>query len=528
MPGVVNNADGSTVKIVELQTGGSPVESANPLPVSLGTGGSSALPSQTAPFLNVQAAPPKTNRMGFSAAIASGFDPLEMTTVVTGSGMAISQAGGSAIITTGTTANAETIGRSLGTVDGDIRVRFFHTLSQRIANNSFFIEMVDLVGDNLAVTVNSATSVTITIPGTTLNANNVGQSIYIGNIAGIAAAIPGRYAIASIAGNAVTFTVAGWPGSGSGTASLFGLNYHHVLYDGVTATSAKYGCQRTGYATADITIATSTTTSGELGLIQAVDAKASFYDGSGAAAATLAQRTSTPRNVPVDGIPLYLQVRALNGTVAPATTTTWTIGFCETENFIAQSTSIDNVSAQSQETTVPVSSPGTLTVGGVAIQSAAASGNPVQVGGVVNTAVDTTLVQGDMSNFFVTSNGAMTQKPYAAPEVDWTYAAAAGGISNTTTAVTVKVAGAAGVRNYITGLQLSASALGAATEFAIRDGAAGTVLWRCVIPTAGISEMDITFPTPLRGTAATLLEIVTLTASITGSVYCNLQGYQAI
>lgn len=29
----------------------------------------------------------------------------------------------------------------------------------------------------------------------------------------------------------------------------------------------------------------------------------------------------------------------------------------------------------------------------------------------------------------------------------------------------------------------------------------------------------------LRGTANTLVEIVTLTASVTGSVYCNLQGY---
>ena len=27
------------------------------------------------------------------------------------------------------------------------------------------------------------------------------------------------------------------------------------------------------------------------------------------------------------------------------------------------------------------------------------------------------------------------------------------------------------------------------------------------------------------GTANTLVEIVTLTASVTGSVYCNLQGY---
>lgn len=324
-----------------------------------------ALPGQSAAFLNVQAAPPKTNRMGFAAVSAVGFDPLEMTTIVTGTGMAVSQTGGSAIITTGTTANAETIGRSLSAIDGDMRVRFFHTLSQRIVNNSFYIEMVDILGDALAVTVNSTTSVTVVIPGTTITATNVGQSVYIGNITGIAVAIPGRYAIASVSGTSITFTVAGWPASGSGTASLFGMNYHHVLYDGTVATTAKYGCQRSGYATTDISVTTSTTVSGELGLIQAVDAKASFYDSAGTAGTSLTQQTSTPRNVPVDGTSLFLQVRALNGSSAPATTTTWTIGFCETENFIAQSTSIDNVSAQSQETGVPVivSSIGSITPG---------------------------------------------------------------------------------------------------------------------------------------------------------------------
>ena len=45
-------------------------------------------------------------------------------------------------------------------------------------------------------------------------------------------------------------------------------------------------------------------------------------------------------------------------------------------------------------------------------------------------------------------------------------------------------------------------------------------------PTAGWTLVqDINFNPPLRGTANTLVEIVTLTASVTGSVYCNLQGY---
>jgi hypothetical protein len=169
-----------------------------------------------------------------------------------------------------------------------------------------------------------------------------------------------------------------------------------------------------------------------------------------------------------------------------------------------------------------------LQVIGSAAHSAASAGAPVRVAGRVNTAVETTLAAGDASDLFVTTGGALVTKPYAVPDVDWSYAAAASGIANTTTAVTVKTAGAAGVRNYITGISLSTDALGAATEFCIRDGAGGTVLWRIKIGTAGIvNPVSIAFPTPLRGTAATLLEVVTLTASITGSVYVNMSGYQA-
>jgi hypothetical protein len=110
------------------------------------------------------------------------------------------------------------------------------------------------------------------------------------------------------------------------------------------------------------------------------------------------------------------------------------------------------------------------------------------------------------------------------PATFWTYAAAASGIANTTTAVTIKAGAGASVRNYVEGIQLSSATLGGATEFAIRDGAAGTVLWRCTLGTAALPVTDIVFETPLRGSANTLLEIVTLTA-VTGGVYCNVQGY---
>jgi hypothetical protein len=111
---------------------------------------------------------------------------------------------------------------------------------------------------------------------------------------------------------------------------------------------------------------------------------------------------------------------------------------------------------------------------------------------------------------------------------DWFYAAAAGGISNTTTAVTVKTAAGAGLRNYVKSMQIAAGALGAATEVVIRDGAAGTVVWRGLVTTAGITGVEtIIFDKPIKGTAATLMEVATLTATITGGVYVNLQGFVA-
>lgn len=120
----------------------------------------------------------------------------------------------------------------------------------------------------------------------------------------------------------------------------------------------------------------------------------------------------------------------------------------------------------------------------------------------------------------------MVNQPYALTGARWQYAAASGGIANTTTAVTITAAAGSSVRNYLTSLQINAGALGAATEVAVRDGAGGTVLWRGVVGTGG-STQSVVFPTPLRGTANTLMEVVTLTATVTGGVYINAQGYTA-
>jgi hypothetical protein len=164
--------------------------------------------------------------------------------------------------------------------------------------------------------------------------------------------------------------------------------------------------------------------------------------------------------------------------------------------------------------------------GGNAAEDAATTASPLIMGGVVRTAgAPTTLIAGDAARATMTSGANLVVYPYGVPEISWSYAAATGGILNTTTAVSFKAAAAAGIRNYITNIQVMSEALTTATELAIRDGAGGTVLWRIKIPTGGLPTAQFDFAVPLRGTAATLLEVVTLTASGAGAVYFNAQGF---
>lgn len=499
----------------------------------------SSLPVQGDTFLPVMQAPQITFRAGFDKTITNGTDPLNVTEICIGSGMARNQASGSLTITSGTTANSETILRSPQSFSGDLIISYSMVASQRIANNNIFYELVDVVGDNLAFTINSTTAVTVTIPSNPFTSQNVGQFIYLGNFTGTAGTIPNRYAIASVSGNDVTFTVASFPASGSGTVSLFGWNYYHVLYTSTTATNAAYGTQRNGWQTADTTVTVNTTASpGHIGIISATDGKSAFHDMLSASGSTATQRGTSLRNVPTDTSNLYFQIRVLNGTTNPASTTTFTTGFYEISNYVSQPVSLNNVGPQATANTLPVAIVGTPAVtvtsgaitatgiAGAAAHDAAISGNPVRIAGRALTANYTAVATGDVADLVTTTVGAIIQKPFSIPDADWSYAAASGGIVNTTTAVTVRAAQAAGIRNYVTSMQVYAPILGAATELAIRDGAGGTVLWRGYSPTAGIDQ-TIQFENPLRGTAATLLEVVTLTATVTGGVYFNLQGYSA-
>lgn len=224
----------------------------------------------------------------------------------------------------------------------------------------------------------------------------------------------------------------------------------------------------------------------------------------------------------------FLKAR-LAALAAVTGTATVTMRVIQGANSIGQSlpTGTNSIGNIGTVTTVTTCSTLTTLANGQTAHSSASTGSPVRIGGRVKTANDTTLVAGDASDAAMTTDGAQVIKPFAAPELDWFYAAAASGIVNTTTAVVAKAAAAAGVRNYVTGVELSWDSLTNATEFAIRDGAAGSIIWRHKIPANSAGSIAISFATPRRGTAATGIEILTTAASGTGGVYANLAGYAA-
>lgn len=294
---------------------------------------------------------------GFSAVGASVLDTFFVQTPKVGTGVTYSQASGSLAVVSGTTANAEFLARSVASFEGAMRMRFSIVASQRITNTNFAVMLADLTGENLAYTINSATSVTVTVPGHTFDATNVGQFVNIAGITG-AAGIPGRYAIASVvAGTSITFTVAGWPATGSGTCTLFGRNYVRNLVTGVTATNIAVDAQRNGWATGDTTATINTTASP--GTIVQVDltGREVFWSDSLRASATtpnFTTRASRYENIPDQYVDLYVWVWSFNGSTAPASTTTYTIGSLTVENFANLPVSIEAFRSLGTQNPIPM------------------------------------------------------------------------------------------------------------------------------------------------------------------------------
>jgi hypothetical protein len=151
------------------------------------------------------------------------------------------------------------------------------------------------------------------------------------------------------------------------------------------------------------------------------------------------------------------------------------------------------------------------------------AGNPFQVGLNARSTASTAVGDGDVVRAIATLLGKQVTYPYAIPGSSWSYAAASGGITDTS-GVTAKAAGTGAQRQYITRVQVINGHATVSTDVQIRDGASGTVLWRGWAQAAG-GGVSAVFDPPLRGTAATLVEVANGTTG--AATYFNLQGFTA-
>lgn len=183
-------------------------------------------------------------------------------------------------------------------------------------------------------------------------------------------------------------------------------------------------------------------------------------------------------------------------------------------------------------TGIPIT--GTVTVGSHAVTNAgtfavqagqgahdsAIAGNPVRIGARAISADVTAVTTGDTADIISSLLGKQVTLPYALPGLSWSYASPAA-VTDTADDAALAAAGA-GIRAYITGVQVFNGHDTTGTEVVIKDGS--TVLWRGWAEQTG-GGCSARFDPPLRGTANTAVNVANITTG--SSTYFNLQGFTA-
>jgi hypothetical protein len=106
----------------------------------------------------------------------------------------------------------------------------------------------------------------------------------------------------------------------------------------------------------------------------------------------------------------------------------------------------------------------------------------------------------------------------------WSYAAASGGIEDTSD-VALKAAAGIGRHNYLKSIDVMNADASVATEVVVKDGS--TVIWRTYLPAMAASTAPVpivrNFDPPLAGSNNTALNVACITTS--AKVYANAQGF---
>lgn len=388
--------------------------------------------------------------------VGSALDPLKWHDPVIGSGGSVSVSGGALTLGSGNVADAETSVMSLDTYTVPFRVQVGLTLSQRIANSTFYLE---------AVSVNPTTG----IPD-------------------------GLHSIA-------------WQ------------------FDGTSATQSKYLVQNGGLAALVSAASTiSSTASGSFYELEPFADEAWFHSSILDASTGRAFSYRRHQRIPDPNAVYKIRLRWVNGATPPVSTTLATVQFVSVQAYAeltAEITAGRGQSVAGQGIGVTIAGGTAIAVGPVAHDGARSTTAPVINAGRAVTTPYTAVATGDVADFVTTTQGAQIVRPWQIPEQEWSYAAAAGGISNTTDVVLAAAAGT-GLRRYITSIDLK-NISATATEVVIKDGA--TVLWRGHLSANMTEPVEITFYNPLKTTANAVLNFACITTG--AQVYVNAQGFTA-
>jgi len=377
-----------------------------------------------------------------------------------GTGGSLSVASGQLTMASGTTADSVTSVTGKQSFTVPFRFSVGLTLSQRIANQSFFVEVVSIGNDGLPD----------------------------------------------------------------------GLNQAAWVFDGTSATQAKYQVQVDGLAaltSAAVTVVTTASTT-----LFEIEPFADECWWHSTAVDSASNRTNSYRRQlrSPDPNALYeVRLRWVNGSTAPASSTNAVVSFTTVSDYAEITAEITAGRGQASGgqaiATVFTGSTATgtasLNVQGPAAHDAAVSGNPVRIAGRALSAAYTTVATGDIADLVSTLQGVQVTRPWQIPELEWSYASAAGGIINTTDVPLAATAGA-GLRRYITTLQLKNTSA-TATEVVLKDGS--TIIWRGHVSASMTSSEEIIFNNPLRTSANAALNVACITTA--AAVYVNAQGFTA-
>ena len=173
------------------------------------------------------------------------------------------------------------------------------------------------------------------------------------------------------------------------------------------------------------------------------------------------------------------------------------------------------------QTLTTVTTIGTVSTlqGGNAAEDAATTANPVIVGAIARTALPVaTVIAGDAVRNTSSISGQLVVKPFAVRDLDFFASVTV----TTATQTAIRAAQAAGIRQNVTSITYQ-NTNAVATLLTIQDGS--TTLIQVSVPATMLSPVQLQFPTPLYGTAATALNY---TAGTTASnVLLTVTGFNS-